>query len=463
MHAVVLTFDRLPAHFLGCYGNEWIETPSFDALAAGSTVFERHFVEIPGQAGASHPWWTGRFEFFDRPAGQSLFENLEKHGVRCRMLSERNEGLPDAGLSSRQHVTGEHALDSAHDDVAFARLVIEGKAAIENLEAGKPELLWLHSEGVPTPWLPPEFFAGLYLDELEDRLDGTGVELAGDVIAQLRADPVLAELLLSEPSDEDADDEIGLSLLEEAFGETAVAISRFVFGGYVSLIDHWLQKLTDALSAPASDLLFILTAAGGYSFGEQNALLQDAGLRDSDLAGGELGDQILQTPLILWQPAAKPEGIRVRSLAQPPEIAATLLDWFGAPQSEAASGISLLRSAMMTRSELQTIESSLLHSATPRSQHQLIEGNVLTRGRDVSVHFGESGEVGLQDDHWFLAANRADLDSDTDVDAIPARLYAKPEDVWEVNNMADQSPDVCQRLLGLLREKLAMRQGPTGD
>ena len=428
MHAVVLTFDRLPAHFLGCYGNEWIETPGFDALAAGAAVFERHVVEIPGPAGASHPWWTGQLEFFESSEGGSLFESLSRDGVRCQLVSEREEGLPAGGLVSDGYVTGEDGLDAAHDAVPFARLVTRGLELVEQFNSDQPELLWLHSEGVPTPWLPPEFFAGLYLDELEDRLDGTGAELAGDVISQLRADPVLAELLLSEPNDEDTDDGVGLDVLEEAFGETAVAISRFVFGGYVSLLDHWLQKLTAALAETQTDTLFIVTAAGGYSFGEQQALLQDAGLRGADLTDGALGDQTLQTPLLLWQPQTKSAGTRIRSLVQPPEIPVTLLDWFGSQQTEAMTGTSLL--------------------AGP--------GTSSANGRDVALHFGESGEVGIRDDNWLLAANREDLESTSDADAITARMYAKPEDFWEARNVADQSPGECQRLLTLLREKFVI-------
>ena len=49
MRLIVLTFDRLPARLLACYGNEWMETPAFDQLAARSTVFEQHFAELPGE------------------------------------------------------------------------------------------------------------------------------------------------------------------------------------------------------------------------------------------------------------------------------------------------------------------------------------------------------------------------------------------------------------------------------
>lgn len=429
MHAVVLTFDRLPAHLVGCYGNEWIETPGFDALAAQATVYERHLAEIPGPAGATHPWWTGRLEFFDPPGNVALFETLATHNVRCRLVSERDEGLPEAGLASFEHITGQDDLDTAHDAVPFARLVARGEDLIRQLDPGQSELIWLHSAGVPSPWLPPEFFAGLYLDELEDRLDGAGEQLAGDVLHQLRTDPVLTELLLSEPAEEDDADEPGLDLLEEAFGEAAIAISRFVFAGYVSLIDHWLRKLTEVLSGVTSETLFIVTAAGGHAFGEQQSLLKDAGVRGAESKVGLLGDQLLQTPLMLWQPRARSGSFRLRSLVQPLEVAATLCDWFGVAAEPSTGGLSLLDR----------------------------EGSRNAPRRDVSLHFSDSGEVGLQDEHWFLSAQRADIELADDIESIPARLYAKPDDFWETNELSAQSPDECQRLLMLLQDRLAAR------
>jgi len=432
MHAVVLTFDRLPAHMIGCYGNEWIETPGFDALASTSHVFERHLVELPGPAGASHPWWTGRFEFFSRPAAMTVFEALATDGVRCRMVTERTEGLPEQGLESIDRVSGSDGMDVPHADVPFARLIQRGQELITEFDAEQPQLLWLHSEGVPSPWLPPEFFAGLYLDELEDRLEGSGKELAGQVLDQLRDDPVLTALLLSEPDEVDQDDgDDAAEPFDAAFGEAGLAIARFVFGGYVSLIDHWLQKLTATLAACPHDVLFVVTSAGGHSFGEQRSFLRDAGQSSHQSANAQFGDQTLQTPLLLSRPGGGMEGARFLALIQPPEIPATLCDWFGATFGpEWCEGLSLL----------------------DRS------GSGGVPGRDATVHLSDSGEIGLQERHWFVSARRDRLEStDSDPDAVEARLFRKPDDFWEVHNLAEESPDECQRLLELLHSRMTGR------
>lgn len=433
MHAVVVSFDRLPAHLVGCYGNEWIETPGFDALAARSAVFERHLVELPGAAGANSPWWTGRFEFFSAGRRSSLLELLDRHGVTCRLVTERAEGLPDVDVEDLEYVSGEDGLDVAHADVPFAQLVQRGQERIAGFSSDRSELLWLHSAGVPSPWLPPEFFAGLYLDELEDRLDGPGDELASRVIAQLRDDPVMRDLLLSEPDDDEADDEHDIAgMLKAEFGEAGVAISRFVFAGYVSLIDHWLQKLTATLSDCPHDVLLIVTAAGGYSFGEERGLLEDVGVTQPDSVDDQFGDQTLQTPLLIWRRSHEASGTRVRSLVQPPEIPATLADWFEVPAtSDWCDGLSLLDRT----------------------------GSGFVAGRDATVHLSDSGAIGFQDGDWFLAGRRDEIESMTDeLDTMALQLYRKPDDFWETHDLASQSPDECQRLIERLQERLAVRE-----
>ena len=54
--SIVIVFDCLPAHWLGCYGNFDVVTPAFDWLATQSVVFDRHFANSPGPA----PLVTGR-------------------------------------------------------------------------------------------------------------------------------------------------------------------------------------------------------------------------------------------------------------------------------------------------------------------------------------------------------------------------------------------------------------------
>ena len=240
-------------------------------------------------------------------------------------------------------------------------------------------------------------------------------------------------LLLSEPDAVESEDEVDAETepLDAAFGEAGLAIARFVFGGYISLIDHWLQKLNATLAASGHDVLFIVTASGGHSFGEQRSFLRDAGQTPAESLSSSFGDQTLQTPLLISRPGAQTEGARILALVQPPEIPATLCDWFDTTSNQGwCEGGSLLDR----------------------------EGAGSVTGRKSTVHLGDSGEIGLQDRHWFVTTRRDAIETvGSDIEAVNVRLFRKPDDFWEVHNLAEQSPDECQRLLELLQSRVAGR------
>ena len=54
-----LTVDRLNADFLGAYGNTWIETPAFDALAAESVLFDSFYATSLDLATLFRAFWRG--------------------------------------------------------------------------------------------------------------------------------------------------------------------------------------------------------------------------------------------------------------------------------------------------------------------------------------------------------------------------------------------------------------------
>ena len=347
MRVIVVTFDRLPARLLACYGNEWIETPEFDQLASHSSVFEQNFVESPGSAGPNHPWWTGRREFFERASESSegdVVSRLVRSGVACRLLAESIEGLPTESFSSHQKVDFKDGLEIDHSETGFARLVQQA-LEVSAEKSGEPELLWLHSRGVPSPWLPPRVFADLYLNELEEDEpeeewdENTGkpldevapIETSGEtveppasfdilgVLDEISENPTLIEALLSdtELSEEDFDLEHPLqtSHLERL-------ISRFIFAGYVSLIDHWLGRLVQGLTKQcqnnSAETILIVTAASGKEFGDR------AAFTGAPADSTEICDELLQTPLLIHQVGNRDFGERIRRLTGPANLAPTL-------------------------------------------------------------------------------------------------------------------------------------------
>jgi len=63
MNTIFILIDTLRRDHLGCYGNDWIQTPHFDALAQKSVVFHRAYLGSYPCMPARRDMWTGRFEF----------------------------------------------------------------------------------------------------------------------------------------------------------------------------------------------------------------------------------------------------------------------------------------------------------------------------------------------------------------------------------------------------------------
>lgn len=451
MKAIVITFDRLPAEFLSCYGNEWMETPSLDRLAARSAVFEQHFVEIPGEAGPSHPWWTGRFEFFhaeEETHEPTTLAQLRAAGVKCRLVAESLEGLPTDLFDESEEVAGVDGLDVASEAVPFARAVQRACEIWQSLPQDEATLLWVHSRGVPTPWLPPQFFAELYLEELIPLEDDEESEepdadtpaakraarirqAARDMLEQLGADPDLQNIVLSEDlfaSDSDADDEEddeSEPLTDDPeFLDLLHRMSRLLLGSYVTLLDHWLGRLLDTCWPTDDSTLLLLSSASGQSLNERAEFLPPDMVQDQD---SELVQSVLRTPLILLPGNGLTLGTRHHDLVQPPDLAATLLDWFHVVAASSGDGVSLLP--------------CLTGDGSARS----------------AWHFSATGELGLRTSDRLLRGLSTEDFEDRDLAEatdLPGFLFVKPDDAWDLCNVASQEPAEHRRLLVLLAERL---------
>jgi arylsulfatase A-like enzyme len=466
MRVIVVTLDRLPARLLACYGNEWVETPGFDQLAARSTVCDQHFAELPGPAGPSHPWWTGQLEFFtsgddasSAGAEGATVSALVEAGVNCRLLTERIEGLPLDAFSSWERVEAATGLDVDHSETPIARLV---QRALEvagefdgQADESSNELLWLHSAGVPSPWLPPRFFAELYLNELEEEEveeewdENTGKTLipefdpeaseedpepevefdSSGILDDLATNPAMVESLLSDAGSSD-EPEADVSTPQ---GELERLISRYIFAGYVSLIDHWIGRLAKGLDEVAAksasggstppETVLIVTAASGHASGGRPSFIE---VRDGET---ELCDELLQTPLLIHRIGESEFGTRCRTLLGPQDLAPTLCEFFGVAQC--GPGLSL-------KDPQDTGLSS--------RRHQLL-------------HLSPCGEVAIRDEEWLLVLpdrsllNRESLEESDDL-LLEAKLYALPDDLWQVNDVSSLRSDVVFRLAAKLQTEL---------
>ena len=415
MQAIVLTFDRLATTALGCYGNEWIETPNFDRLASQAVVFDRHFAEHVGDS-VGMGLGTGRLprDASARPyefaAAWSKSTGLAE--IELDLLTEF-DAVPWSMVlnkTSSTLIAARHEPDPQPDEIPFARLVQAAREWLAAPRGEAPRIVWLHSAGVPEPWLPPEGFATLYFDEYEER----GCKMA--------------------------------SVSRDNWGTHPAA-----YAGYVSLLDHWLGELVTAVEASATTepTLLIIAAARGGDWMTLSAKQAKQPLSEETSSPSSeeeleprvraieplipreaipLSDTITRTPLLLRRFDQGPfqsefAGTRSDRLVQSADLSATLLDYFQLPVTQSLSdGRSLLH--------------ELAETEPPRELIGFTDG---------------AGWRGIRTAEWNCLVNDA-VSAD---EAEPVvKLFAKPEDIWEVNDVSGQRRDVAASLIARLNEIL---------
>lgn len=459
--AIVLTFDQLHLGYLGCYGNDWVETPGFDRLGLRSIVFDQHF----GESFAAHTqrcaWWTGAYRF-PRPALPrarlpTLPAVLKQHGTSTRLVCETP---PDdvllALVAGAEHsaVNVETGSGVDESETPFAALVDESVRWLQTSGSGREAswLLWLNSQGVPTPWIPPRSCAARYLDRY--RAVGEAAGAAGGLPADADRTPgqTRAEKRPVPPSDagrgesgkrQTADDsgvdelsrllDAGASFpvgaLERAkLSETERQRLRILYAAYVTSIDRSLSRLLAAIdqSIPGEELLLIVAAAAGEPLGERAAFMESC-----NPPFWRLCEENVHVPLLVQ--VGGPEnrlsggvemGSRRQDLVQTVDLAPTLMEWFG---------VSHCGLPLEGRSVLPVIRGE-----TGRHRDYLCLGD------------GEKAEAIRTPGYYLVrpAESRAALAPSDE--AEPPLLFIKPDDVWDVNDVASQSPDVAAALSATL-------------
>ena len=179
------------------------------------------------------------------------------------------------------------------------------------------------------------------------------------------------------------------------------------YAAQVSAMDACLGSLLDAIGqhALADETLVILTSPRGYPLGEHGRIGAGAG----DLFG-----ESLNVPLLIRHPERESSCVRLDSLAQPSDLYATLAPWFGVG-----------------------------HGASSSTGQNLLELSKDERAwqREAAFAVG-SGEQAVRTPAWFLHVGP---------DAEKS-LYAKPDDRWETNEVADRCGGVPDQLAALCGE-----------
>jgi arylsulfatase A-like enzyme len=371
-NAIVVVVDRLGAGFLGPYGNTWLDTPQFNRLASQSLLCEMSLIDSPSVARTYRAWWRGCHALESIVHDSPSLPQLASRSGWCAGLISDDATIEATGFAERRWIETPAAVRAEElEQTGMGAVFLEAARRLKELSNPRePFLLWVHCRGMAGPWDAPLALRQQFADEDDPE--------PPDFL-----DP--PERVL--PSDFDPDEQLGLVQ---------------AYDGQVSLLDACLGILLDALdeSPLANETLLTVTSPRGYPLGEHRHV------------GGEaLYGELLHVPLLVRLPGER-GAVRSRSIVQPSDLHATLVEWLG-----------------LTASHSPRLARSLL---------PLAAGEALAK-REIAV--ATSGnERAIRTPAWLL---RESLDAE----GMQRReLYAKPDDRWEANEVASRGGEIVELL-----------------
>lgn len=336
--AFVLSFDRLPAFCLGCYG-AGEATPGFDGFAAGAIAFDGHFAHHVSSRPVNLCDWLPLAD---------LAERIESHAIVEATTFDDDFDFRSVWTVPDGDVAG--AVNAACD--SLREWTTE--------KSSQPRLLFVSMRGLPESAGPPT------LDESRQS---------------------------------------------------------------VANLDRELQPLFETLTnleSAGGECLGLITAHTGVRFAVRDDIPADFRLPD-ELQ--DLADSVVHLPLLV-RSTRHPAGIRRDGLTHPADLSATLREWFGAQPVDAGPARSLLPT---------------------REPHG---------GREFVVTRDTAGNAALRNSEFGLLATAEAMRVDDPAEAAHAglvRLFVRPDDPWNIHNVAAQEPETVADMFERLRDGTAKR------
>ena len=390
---LVVTIDRLPAWMLAAYGATWVSTPALDSLAARGVVFDRMITTSPAPDHTLHDLGD---QLFMATGGWPAAVVTDDPVVAAGLVAA-TAGGPAASVRLVEAVA-KTEVEEDDAETNIARLV---DAAIDVIVTGSHRLVWCHIGSLAVAWDAPERYRDRYIDP-EDPPPPSGAHVPGFAV----------------DADTDPDRVVGM---------------RQVFAGQITLLDSQLARVFAATrrgTGSEGDWAMLVVGVRGLPLG----LHGWAGVGGRELPYGEL----IHLPAVFVDAAGRMAAQRYGGLVVPADLGCTLRDWM----------------ADATGSQARA---AAVDAASPwlgRSLAGLFENWSVTVRDRVVVTGPDGAAIVTPAWHCLLAAEPTETDAQRDHNHA-VRLFAKPDDFFELADVANRCSDVVGPLGDLLERVIA--------
>ena len=350
MNVIWIVSDTFRRDHVGAYGNQWIHTPSIDALASGAVRFDSHysagFPTMPTRADHQTGRWTMSFMGWQPlPDGvTTLAKILGEHGLHTAASVDTPYYLRDGMNYDRDFQSffmnrGQDTLWSLIPEPGYHHEALDVRAAwrteadrnapktfmsaIQWLERHYKEdfFLYVDTWDPHEPWDAPSYYTELYLPDYD-----------GELVLPL----------------------YGNWHDVPGYEEAQMQKGHATYCGEITMVDTWLGFLLKSVEnmGLADKTIVIFTTDHGFYFGEHGGLFgkmssdkyDDGTLRPYDEPGSQwsyspLFEEIVHLPLLIRAPGISPSSYT--GLSSAIDVMPTVLDLLGLDTPAFVQGRSL--------------------------------------------------------------------------------------------------------------------------
>ena len=340
MKCIFIVLDTLRRDYLTAYGNDWVHTPNVTRLAERGVIFDNHWVGSLPCMPARREFMTGRYNFIYRswgpiePYDDTLPAELRKKGVFTHLLTDHDHYFELGGENYHTAFnTWEFFRGQEHDPwvslvdrIALPehmgqlsqqnwhnRRCQQKEADFSGPRTARAAVEWLESnEGADDWFLQVEIFdphepfhcTDKYRQMYDDDWDGPPFDWPNYNV--VRESPEAVEHI------------------------------RKCYAGLVTMTDHWIGKILDALESQGirDETLIVFTTDHGTMLAEHDYWMKNY---------MPMYNPLVRIPLIVCLPGSGLAGRRVNGLTQTIDLMPTILEFFDSPAPPHVHGHSLRR------------------------------------------------------------------------------------------------------------------------
>lgn len=335
----MLLFDTLNRHMLPPYGGDYIKAPNFQRLAERSVVFDNCYVGSMPCIPARRELHTGRYNFLHRgwgpiePFDDSMPEMLKAAGVYAHLVTDHQHYFEDGGATYHTRYSSWEFFRGQEGD-AWKGHVADPEIPDVLVKHDKPMWRqdWINRQYQKSEAEQPQtltFDAGLEFMNRNAATDRWFLQIE-------TFDPHEPFFTQQKYKDLYPHDYQGPHFDWPAYGPVnespaAVEHMRAQYAALVSMCDHSLGRVLDAMDALDlwADTMLIVCTDHGFLLGEHGWWAKNL---------QPLYNEIAHTPLFIWDPRARQQGVRREALVQMIDFAPTLLSYFGIAPTQDMQG-----------------------------------------------------------------------------------------------------------------------------